>query len=286
MTVEREALYKIEGGNPKERARVQEAVDWLLSPDAWGVGKNLLNKAYKLHKKPLILELTDKEESGYINLVGENTVYVNLRQIDKTQVLDSQDGYSKASLESVIAHELVHAGQKHFKASVLENVALQEILESKLFTDEERARYNNALAGVVNAPDYQSSVRKLDKFIDEIVIPRNRKFWEGIVEEPKFQQYMGEIEKPAVHVERIIASRRWEGIRKDYMSSHKMTPDMEHGILFGHYHDLLGLDEKPRAETKKKNSLEMVVEGGGNKTRSGRKAHQRIAEFNGGQRLI
>ena len=98
MAKEQKVLYKIEGGTAEEQKKVQNAMDYLLSSQSWGIGKNLLNKAYKLHKKPVSIIITDKDMNGYGNFANENAIRINFQAFDNVELVEYNGKRYKPSL--------------------------------------------------------------------------------------------------------------------------------------------------------------------------------------------
>ncbi|MEZ5691274.1 MAG: hypothetical protein R3D71_06390 [Rickettsiales bacterium] len=246
MSKKEKILYTIEGGTPQEQRRVQQAMDWLVSPDAWGIGKNLLNNAYKLHKKPVTIEISDKMPVGYLDLNDENKIIVNFEQLEHTKGKNYQNKDYKPTLEGIIAHELTHAGQTRMQEGAIENLQVQSSIQSKVFGDKEMLQQTQAINDITSAPTYQSAMRKLEAYVDELVIPKNNAVKEALSKDKKYKSYVNEFEIPAMHVERLISSRQKSGIRnEDYINSAEMSPEIERKITINFLADLLEIDKKP-----------------------------------------
>lgn len=251
MTKKEKILYKIEGGTAEEQRQVQAAMDYLLSPQAWGIGKNLLNKAYKLHKKPVIIRINDKDMIGYGDFGGENTVSINFDQLNCSDYVDYKGNSYKPSLESQLAHELTHAGQKNIVNAFFQRIELENMATLEIIGQDGAKKWNKILLDVVSSKTYESAMQKLENFVDNFLIPVTPNIIENMSNRKEFIKHIEDIEKPAVSIERLVSSAQNSGIRKDYINTPELSPDITRRIIIDKYAMMLGIDEKPhRKEIK------------------------------------
>ncbi len=235
-------LYRIVSGTSEEKAHVQGAIDFLFSQKAWNIGKGLLNKAYKRHKKPVIIHAARGEAIGYDHV--EHAIYINPEQVSKLNFLDYKGVRYEPTLESTLAHEFVHAGQDAIAIEKLKNSANSDgklkILD-RIYIDKVSA-YESDIA---NARTYESAMEKLNEFADW-KLPSKMKSVEYQYNHPTFREYIKKVEDPAVNAERLVSSAQRSGIRKEYIDPRILAPEYNRKKIIDKYVESLDIDKKPR----------------------------------------
>ncbi len=272
MAREQKVLYKIEGGTAEEQKRVQAAMDWLLSPKSWGIGKNLLNKAYKLHKKPVVINITKNSMIGYNDSVGENTVYINFDQLDNVTYFDYKGQPYNGSLESTLAHELVHAGQKGLVKAGVEKSRLERKIMQELFGEDRTKEFKKQMSEVASAHTYESAMEKLENVVDKFLSDRN--LVKIVSNHESVRAITDEFEPPAVNAERLVSSAQKLGVRKDY-DSHSLPPEIERKMVINQFVSMFGINDKPRS---KETQPWVNVVGGGKDVLPSAESHVRVAQ--------
>ncbi|MEZ5691275.1 MAG: hypothetical protein R3D71_06395 [Rickettsiales bacterium] len=174
-------LYKIKGGSEQECARVRESMEFLLSPAAKGIGKNLLRDAYRVHKKPVSIEINNYKDNVYNNLMGEHTVSV------------TPESLKGNNLTIRLARELKHAGQADFKEKSWNIAALIEQYHdsySKKHSDKRQGTDSN------NIGEYVRNFLQPEACHIKYRLNRN----------PVYIDYVNTIEKPAILVEKVVSA--------------------------------------------------------------------------------
>lgn len=104
-------LYIIEGSGGPAKERVKQAMDWLLSLAAEGIGEELLRKAYARHGKPITIFVTRGPNIFYTNVENQHILGVNPNFVGKLKFFTKDKQVFHPSLEVMMAHELTHATQ-------------------------------------------------------------------------------------------------------------------------------------------------------------------------------
>ena len=240
-------LFKIVGEKGPELTRVKEAMDWLLSPKAKGIGQKLLQDAHKLHEKPLTIKVS-KLSSGYEDLLGQHTVLINPRQVESFVVTGANGKSGVMSVERALAHEMKHATQK----GAAEQTANKSLLEAKIKGDAEshltmrqREALHDDMFKAQDASYFETARAHLAKYIDKVAIPMQEKVDHLLSAHPEYKKFMKKIEMPAVKVENRVATLRGEPIRADYESSHKIAPEKLRDLAVEELSSILELERKP-----------------------------------------
>lgn len=245
MSMDVRALFAIvcDEGPTLER-RVQEAMDWLLSPAANGIGEKLLHDAHALHGKPLRIIPTEMRITGYYNSEGEHALLMNPRLIDSI----TTEG-SAMSVETALAHEMTHAGQKGVAEGskklleIMGNANQQALINVHgLAPLKEKIK---AVKRLVMASDYDKAKTHVGHFIDTMVLPAYPEMVRLIHSDPAFLKYEAEFENPAVAVENSIARLRNEHVRMNYREA-EVTPEELRESAMGSWSQLFEVEKRPR----------------------------------------
>ncbi len=249
MAVDVRALFKLVGEEGPALRLVEEAVEWLLSPKAEGIGEQLIHDAHALHGKPVTIVATATEQTAYYNLLGEHTVKINPNHISGV-TLKAADGTSHVmSVERTLAHELKHAGQAEVTAEV-ENAleAMQLCAHQKTlsrFSEEEIAHQNSHLMHAMDAPDFETAQQHVADYVDKVALPQQAETMRNFHHDPEVIDYVTRIEAPAVDIENRVAALRGEPLRTNYMHSHDIDPAMARQMTIDELSNELELHTKP-----------------------------------------
>lgn len=196
-------FYRIEGGTHEDNNRVQAAMNWLISEKADRIGEQILRDAYKLHKKPLIIKITDEHNNSYSDLMGEHTIEVTTKDL-------------KGNLLAInLARELVHSSQPNYGQRALDIMSL--VL----------TKYDEVVAQISEQP--KVSRKNFDKLVD-FRMAFNEKAKDLLSGNSVYIRYQNEVEKPAEKVARKIARIIGEKNYKGKTSSSRQ--DVEFDVNF------------------------------------------------------
>ncbi len=204
-----EQLYKIQGDAPAEKIRrVEESVNWLISDEFNGKGKELLKRAFERQGKPTIINVS---LSGLTERVNGNTIHLNVHQIENSHVLDSHGKAHKVCYEQVVGHELVHVAQPaHWHQSPKSMV--QELTKPYLKKWKESGV---ALKSRIVGLSEDEKCTHVRKYVDDLLSDQAA-IHERLHKNKKFQNYVKEIELPAVALENEVAAIKGLPARNGY----------------------------------------------------------------------
>jgi hypothetical protein len=249
MATDVKKLFKIVGEEGPALRRVEEAMEWLLSPKAEGIGEQLLHDAHALHGKPITIAVSKEAGSGYLNAIGEHTIRLNPHHVEKISIL-AADGSSHAmSVERCLGHELKHAGQPRMEEGVVEKMLLETHIgaaRQSTLTPEQQANEFAHLFKALDAPDYHTAMAHLEHHVDKAVIPMQLAVDKELFAHPDYIKHVEEFEMPAIRVENQIATLRGEPTRTDYTSSHQITPENRRQMMIDELSAVMELNTKPR----------------------------------------
>lgn len=204
-------LYTIIAETPAGHARVQQAMDWLLSPAAEGIGEKLLRDAYARTGKPVKLAAHSNNIAHYMNADGEHTVYLPLEHTFNMVFKDKNGVPFQLGYEQLIGHELVHAGQDFADPEFYNQVNNTMVaLHDKLTKQAVQSQSKEAMRTgrqhyikAVNTPYYFMAMHHIKP-----LIPLNcsiaEKTEELLNNHPQHLENIEKYEKPALAVERRI----------------------------------------------------------------------------------
>ncbi len=112
------ALFRIVGEEGPALRRVEEAMEWLLSPKAEGLGQQLLHEAHALHGKPLTIAVSKAASNGYLNALGEHTIHINPHHVEQIALSAADGAAHLMSVERCLGHEMTHALEEHAKSKI------------------------------------------------------------------------------------------------------------------------------------------------------------------------
>ena len=209
-------LYVLKGEAGPWMERTKEALRWLLSPEAEGVGEKLLRDAHALHGKPVTIGCDPLLQTAYHNELG-HLVNLNHAEFDLLKFKASDGSYYVPSLESVLAHELEHAGQvvppelqneiKALHAEVSTDTAIKHI-EIVRAVMEHSAR-------AVGSPYQASTNYHIAQTVDHS-LALTKANEAAVSRHPVYAEYVKTYELPAVATERHVSALRGEPLRADY----------------------------------------------------------------------
>lgn len=186
-------LYYIYG-NPEDCLRVADALEWLCSPAANGLGEQLLQRANRINKCRVYINASADD-----NCCSDNHVSLNLA------VHGSTEG-ALQHIAATIAHELTHAGDVKLLNQIEKNkphplkVLWDEIADGYL-TRDEKERLAMLEKKVADAPHYDAGCAAIDALIEEranIFAPHLDAMQEEHVNHPKYVSYVGAYEAEAM----------------------------------------------------------------------------------------
>lgn len=181
--IAKEPLYKIEGGNPKDQARVQEAIDILCSKEALYFGELALHKSYELHGKVVTIVISDGHDNFYDNLLGENTINI------------APDDFRDKLLACRLARELTHATQPDYQDRAMAITGLDG-LEQKYYSE-----YN----GLHGEKNKSITMENPAKMVDKVLLPMAKWMKKKLASDPVYLKYHAEIIEPALENEKKVA---------------------------------------------------------------------------------
>lgn len=249
MTPDVRSLFKVVGKEGSSLRRVEEAIAWLISPKAEKIGEKLLNDAYALHGKPLTMLITDMEQTGYHNLLGEHAIHVNPRQIAGVSLRAPDGRLHAASVERALAHELVHAGQPQ-AATAEWGLALDTIRRrahsaaASHFTPAQLMEHNMYLVHAANASDYHTARQHVTNYVDKVALPLEESVRHRMHSDPQFTQYVAELEAPAIAIENRVANLRGEPLRGKYATAHEIEPQELRQMMINQLSSDLAIQDK------------------------------------------
>ena len=250
MAVDVKTLFKIVGEEGPALRRVEEAMEWLLSPKAEGIGQKLLHDAHALHGKPLTIAVSEAS-SGYI--ASEHIVRINPHQVENVPFLTAEGVPHKRSLEACIGHEFTHAGQ----VRVQEGAAEKAMLEGKIgdayrsrLTAEQSYKFHSQSMNIYEAQDYHTARQHLETYVDETLLPMMDATNRELFLHPDYIKHVQEFEMPAIEIENRIAALRGEPVRADYASTHIISPEQKREMIINELSIAMQLDKKPRIATE------------------------------------
>ena len=250
MAIDVRLLYKIEGKAGPALQRVEEAMEWLLSPKAEGIGEKLLRDAHELHGKPVTIEVAEGLTAYNPPHLGHR-INIDPNYITGTTVMDAMGKAYPVSWERTLGHELKHAGQKEWteelqsKVSALQTDAALKVSEQ--LPQELQEEMFPLIQRIIDAKDYDTAMKHIDSYVDRIALPMQNASPSILTDHPEFMSYINNIEKPAIDVENQIARLLGEPVREDYLSSYVLGREMLHSTLKGELSRTLKLDKLPGA---------------------------------------
>lgn len=247
MAVDVKNLFKIVGEEGPALRRVEEAMEWLLSPKAEGIGQKLLHDAHALHGKPLTVAISKEASNGYLNAI--HTIRINPHQVEQVAITTADGTSHLMSVERCLGHEMKHAGQTRLQEGAAELMQLDaritESLQSHL-SPAQKAAQHEPMIKAMEALDYETARQHLGTYVDDFVVPMRTKVERELFAHPDYIKHIQEFEMPAVEVENRIATLRGEPTRTDYASSHQIDPQKKREMFLDELSSVLELNNKPR----------------------------------------
>ncbi len=218
MKTNTQNLYRIVGEEGASLERLKEAVAWLLSPKAEGIGQKLLEDAYALHGKPVTINVSQIADDAYDHVT--HAIDINPDNLQKMSFGASQH----VSVEGTLAHELTHSGQTRIKEGLAKVEKLKgEILDSHLqqFPDALKPQ-DELMKKVTEATDAKSASAYSQQYLEEVA-RFNEELERKLHAHPKYIEFIREFEDPAVAVQNNVARLRGEPLRTNYLNA----PDID-----------------------------------------------------------
>ncbi|MEK6747056.1 MAG: hypothetical protein AABY33_08510 [Pseudomonadota bacterium] len=243
-----ENLFKIVGEEEPEFQRVKEAMEWLISPKAAGIGQKLLRDAYALRGKPLTIEVSKEAQTAYLDLNGEHTIRINPHNAEKTTILDNNGKSVQMSVERALAHEMKHSGQDGLQEATNNKTILEDKISNFYkpnFTPEQKSAISEDMARAMESPDYETARQHLAKYVDQFAVPKQKAVSRELFAHPEYIEYVKKFEMPAVEVENQIAVLRGEPARITYLSSYNIKPEDRRDMILDELSETMELNKKP-----------------------------------------
>lgn len=219
------SLFKIVGEEGHLLTQVKSAMEWLLSPTAEGIGEKLLRDAHALHGKPLTVIVSETLENAYHTAKHAHIIVINPKIIEKLGIRTAEGTLHAASMERVLAHELVHAGQT-FDKDILMQAFISQIelavkTEAKGMSAQEEAIWNMANSAYKRGDKAAAKMhfRKWANAIPQAEIEEaTRKFNAALSKDEHFSKMVEAYETQAVEVENRVAHIKGEAQRHGYIN--------------------------------------------------------------------
>lgn len=253
MAIDVKNLFKIVGEEGQALRRVEEAMQWLLSPKAEGIGQKLLHEAHELHGKPLTIAVSTEASNGYLNAIGEHTIRINPHHLEKVSITASDGTSHIMSVERCLGHEMKHAGQARVQEGAAEKMLLEAQIGTSLqshLTAEQRAAQFEHMVNALEAPDYHAARKHLETYVDQVALPMQEAVNHELFVHPEYIKHVQEFEMPAIEIENRIATLRGEPIRADYTSMHQIAPEKKREMMVDELSSVMELNKKPRLAVK------------------------------------
>ncbi len=246
MAVDVRSLFRIvgEAGSPALR-RVEQAVEWLLSPAAEGLGEKLLRLAHELHGEPLLIEASEHGQNAYFL---DHKIRINPRHVDMAHIRNADGVLQPTSLEGAIAHELTHAGQKDFIEAALKRAAVEAEFQGKYmsrFSPEEITAHNELLAQAMAAPDQQAGRALIEQYVNKVSVPMGKALNAQVAQHPEFIDYVERMEIPAIENENKVLKIKGLPTRSDYVTSYHFSPEDYREMMIGEMMEAMSINQKP-----------------------------------------
>lgn len=251
MTVDVRTLFKIVGEEGSALRRVEEAMEWLLSPKAEGIGEDLLRRMHVVHNKPVTISVSATGLTGYDGL--GHVLHINPPHIAGMS-LKSADGISHGiSIERELGHELQHATESPEiylpacrRMALLRDLAADKAKQS--IPMQQRVKHSMILARVKSARDYETAERHIMQYVDEAALPLVPKVMDALRESEEFAKLLEKIEAPAVAIENRIAALRGEPMRPtDYLIGYDIKPEVDRRLAIDQLAAQFNIQHLPKA---------------------------------------
>jgi hypothetical protein len=252
MAVDVRTLFKIVGEEGPVLRRVEEAMEWLLSPKAEGIGQKLLHDAHELHGKPITIIASTVEQNGYY--AEGHLAKINPNHLAAI-TLKAADGTSHAfSVERSLAHELTHAGQREATAEAEHALeAINERAQAAAIAHLDKQALIEQASHLIKAneaPDYHTARQHIADYVDQVALPQHAEVMRHIHNDPEFIRYVTTMEPAPVAIENRVAALRGEPLRTDYTTAHEIAPEALREIMIDEFSNQLGIHQKPRLEAQ------------------------------------
>jgi hypothetical protein len=203
-------LYRIAGKQGPMLQRIKEAMNWLLSPKAEGIGEKLLKDAYALHGKPVRIGpgVAGERYSYYLRDLHEIKISLEITH----------------SLERTLAHELVHAGQNNDLNFDIEPL-INFVVKPMNWASREVMKYLSE--EIKQVKDYHTAYEKLEFLVHHVTVSPYREHYIEIQNimrnHPEYERFIQEVENPALEVQNRVARIRNEPQKESYILSPEQT---------------------------------------------------------------
>jgi hypothetical protein len=229
MSIPLHELYVLKGEAGPALERVKNALAWLVSPKAEGIGEKLIRDAHALHGKPVNIEVSSLGSNGYHYLLGDHKLIINPEHVDLMKIRDLNGTLQPVSLERLLAHELTHAGQPLAKETFNQQWQLQQRIFNELvgrLPEAERAAIYEPIERALETDTAQAMRPHIEEHFNRAG-KLEYKAKEMLANDPSYQSYIEEFEVPAMKNENLVARMRGEPHRTDYLNGYEITPEAE-----------------------------------------------------------
>jgi hypothetical protein len=246
-------LYRLEGEAGPAMERVKEAMHWLLSPKAEGIGEKLLRDAHELHDKPVRILINSSPEMGYTNIGGQHTIITNPNFLKEIKLPKPNGELCAMSEERMIAHELVHAGQQGVTSEVeakLGDLMVNAAMKANShLTPDEVFKQGIPILKAMGETYYEPARQHIINYVDTVALPINETVLAHLHSDPEFISYVKEIEEPAMKVENQIATLRGEPLITQYNVGHQISPEIQREMSINQLAESIDVHIKPKLNT-------------------------------------
>ncbi|MEI7669553.1 MAG: hypothetical protein WCJ33_05690 [Pseudomonadota bacterium] len=195
-------------------SRVEEAVEWVFSKPE---GRDMLEKAYKLHKNPLKI-ITDStvHNLGYGDLDGNHVVYVNPELID-LQVLNGKSGEKiQATLERFFSHEFLHSTQPDVILNAQNMLARKQEIQNEVLPQIPFEQYQQRIMDASNSDVALAELlgEIYDTHIADSAAELTRTMINRFANDEIIKKFTDKYETPAIEfenlmMEKYLREQRW-----------------------------------------------------------------------------
>ncbi len=246
-------LYTIEGKAGPAFERVKEAMHWLLSPDSGNIGEKLLRDAHAVHGKPVRIAVRTTTEMGFTTLEGHPTIITNPNFLKHMKLAHPNGVLHAMSEERMLAHELVHAGQRKATPEIeakLDEFMLNASMKANAhLTPDQLFQQSVPLIKAMGETHYEPAMQHIVQYVDSVGLQTNEATLAHLHNDPEFIAYTKEFEEPAMEMENKVAALRGEPLIAKYNVGHIIPADLKRRAMIDQLSEAYGLHQKPRLET-------------------------------------
>lgn len=212
-----------DSSDPDALPQLERAMAWLTRGEGSSIGLPLLDAARKNAGRPIQM---------MVNPYGGDTGYnpatailnINPQSYEEANFVDAAGNYYAPSIESILAHELVHAGQSADLYDV--HVEAKEAYQKMLIARAKRFKDGEALFNaVLDAPDKTIEAQRIAEYVDNVVQPAEKQLLEDRRNNVTYQRYLHEVEAPAIAAEAQVAQLQGGPQRVSHNTYDDLSPE-------------------------------------------------------------